>query len=597
MTQLQASLPSTSSASPAEISREIKSLIKELPEIRADAARLDELRRLFTRLEAEGELSFGTATTTQQSLPNRSGSAVAAKWHAFLHKSHKTMVSQLCERVQLGRHSASMRCLWGVIAGSPFTRHHSKSDASTSSCYKQVNTALLQQWLDAMTKQEHFPMNKGTKQMVEGEFFGPYRDVQYYSLGCISALATAAAVHTSSQESGSDTDDGNNNNNNDDGHINAGEKEKLAQRLLELLMMIPVPSSEEELEGNSQYLFPPPTDFVPDDEQEEKHSDSDESDEESDDDDGDDSDDSSDEESGDNNDARPSKRQKVDQQHKFPFQRMRTFRREYQKAWLSVLRLPLPMSSLKQALHYIPENVLNYISQPLRFADFFMQAYSDHENSGVIGILALDGLFLLITEYGLEYPNFYKQLYKLVSAKALYGKHRTRFFSLLTKCLVRNEMLPAHLVAAYVKRSCRCALSGPPSGALFVLALVSNLLRKHPECSCLIQRKEGSEIEDSFLPDEDDPVECRALHSSLWELAVFEKHYYPAVATLAKSIGRQEEDKTPMHHMEDFSGHTYTSLFAQEKKKKKKTALTFKKPDSLFTDDDVFAGCLEMGSR
>jgi hypothetical protein len=47
--------------------------------------------------------------------------------------------------------------------------------------------------------------------------------------------------------------------------------------------------------------------------------------------------------------------------------------------------------------------------------------------------------------------------------------------------------------------------------------------------------------------------------------------------------------------MEDFSGHTYASLFSQEKKKKTKTALTFKKPETLFTGDDIFAGCLEMG--
>ena len=156
-------------------------------------------------------------------------------------------------------------------------------------------------------------------------------------------------------------------------------------------------------------------------------------------------------------------------------------------------------------------------------------------------------------------------------------------------------MLPAHLVAAFIKRLSRCALSGPPSGALFVLALVSNLLRKHPECHCLIQRKDGNEMEDLFIPEEDDPVECRALQSSLWELAVFERHYYPAVATLAKSIGREEEAKAPPHNMDDFAGHTYASLFAQEKKKRTKTALTFNEPTTLFTDDDIFAGCFQSG--
>ena len=89
---------------------------------------------------------------------------------------------------------------------------------------------------------------------------------------------------------------------------------------------------------------------------------------------------------------RPTKRRKVDNRGKLPFQRMRMFRRDYLKAWLAVLRLPLPLSSLKQALHFLPKNVLHYVSHPLRFADFFMQAYSDHD-SGVIGVLALGWCF------------------------------------------------------------------------------------------------------------------------------------------------------------------------------------------------------------
>jgi U3 small nucleolar RNA-associated protein 19 len=566
---------SSSSSSPAEISKQIKSLLKELPEIRADAARLDTLRRLFTQLEADGELSFGTAAPQN---------AVAAKWHKFLHTSHHTMVSQLCERVQLGRH-ASIRCLFGVLAGSPTTQRWQGNNDNAKK-YKLLNVPLLKQWVDAMIRQETL-MDKGMTHMVQAEFLAPYRDVQYYSLGCITALATAAYGKNDNEEE-EEKDDAS------DGHEN---KERLAQKLLELLMMIPVPASQREIDRNSQYLFSPPTDLSPNNagtEEDNSDDDSDgESSEEEEEDSSSDEEDSDDDESDAEASNRPTKRQKTEPQYRFTFQRMRSFRREYLRAWLAVLRLSLPVASLKQALQFLPENVLDYVAHPLRFSDFFMQAYSDHE--GVIGVLALDGLFLLITKYELEYPNFYKQLYKLLSPRVLYTKYRTRFFSLLTKCLTRNEMLPAHLVAAFVKRLCRCALSGPVSSILFVLALVSNLLRKHPECSCLVQRQGSSEMEDLFLPDQDDPVECHALQSSLWELAVLEKHYYPAVATLAKSIGRAEEDKAPLHNiMDDFASHTYSSLFSQEKKKKNKTALTFQEPKSLFTEDDVFAGSLQF---
>lgn len=97
-----------------------------------------------------------------------------------------------------------------------------------------------------------------------------------------------------------------------------------------------------------------------------------------------------------------------------------------------------------------------------------------------------------------------------------------------------------------------------------------------------------------------------ALESSLWELAALEKHYHPAISTLAKSVGTEDDKTTPMYDMEDFMAHTYKSLFEQEKKRlggsnnggsgasggKKRggsrVSLTFVKPEGLFTKDDVF---------
>jgi U3 small nucleolar RNA-associated protein 19 len=166
----------------------------------------------------------------------------------------------------------------------------------------------------------------------------------------------------------------------------------------------------------------------------------------------------------------------------------------------------------------------------------------------------------------------------------------------LTKCLTRNQMLPGHLVAAFSKRLCRCALSAPPSGNLFCLALVSNLLRKHPECACLIHRQSGDEMADAFVATENDPVKTRALQSSLWELAALERHHHPAVVTMAKSIGLDEESQMPLHDMQDFSHHTYKSLFDQERKNRNtKTAVTFKAPKALFTEEDVFSNILQTG--
>mmetsp|Transcript_1232 Transcript_1232/g.1659 ORF Transcript_1232/g.1659 Transcript_1232/m.1659 type:complete len:164 (+) Transcript_1232:1-492(+) len=161
-------------------------------------------------------------------------------------------------------------------------------------------------------------------------------------------------------------------------------------------------------------------------------------------------------------------------------------------------------------------------------------------------------------------------------------------------------MLPAYLVAAFVKRILRSALAAPPPGILFALALCSNLLRRHPECACLIHRSE-TELEDKYNHRTDDPTKSNALESSLWELHALEKHYYPAVQSLAKSIGIEDNKTTPFHNIEEFLLHTYKSLFDQErkreKKRKSKTPLTFQKPKKLFTEDDVFSGMLKLGSN
>lgn len=69
-------------------------------------------------------------------------------------------------------------------------------------------------------------------------------------------------------------------------------------------------------------------------------------------------------------------------------------------------------------------------------------------------------------------------------------------------------MLPAYVVAAFCKKLLRLGLSGPPSGALFVLALVSNLVRKHGEVGCLIHRR-GEEMEDVFVEDAENLIETR----------------------------------------------------------------------------------------
>lgn len=80
-------------------------------------------------------------------------------------------------------------------------------------------------------------------------------------------------------------------------------------------------------------------------------------------------------------------------------------------AWLGLLRLPLPPQLLKQVLVQLHTSVMPALSNPLLLADFLTSCL---DQGGMLGILALNGIFTLVTKHGLEYPAFYARLYALL---------------------------------------------------------------------------------------------------------------------------------------------------------------------------------------
>lgn len=490
----------------------------------------------------------------------------------------------------------------GVIASTPFQDYYNGngdggdaarvgSAKASARVAERINDGLVQKLIQALMDSYgdggDGVVPEPMLELLQTEFSGRYSDVQYFML--ISMKNMANELMKKDNDGGSDESD----------EEMQGIK---GENLLRILMKIHLAHEQEDLtpqnikmDGDtgtgtcSNYLFLPPIVDA-------------ESFEESDDDDNDDedSDDSSDE---DDDKPSPKKRRKMETKlqkgktkTKLPsWQSIRSHRSALQLATLTILKIPtIPNRTLKRILQHLPIHILPHATNPLRFADFCTRAY---EVGGVTSLLALHSLFLLMTQCGLEYPKFYTSLYNLIESKVFYTTYRTRFFKLLVKCLTANQMLPAYIVAAFCKRLCRCAVNAPPSGALFVLALVSNLLRKHPECSCLLHRS-GGEIEDPFDAEEKDPAKSKAIESCLWELNALEKHYHPAVASMATGCG-MEDEKTLYHDLDGFLVHTYKSLFDQERKRgdnkrKSKVALTFHKPQSLFGGDDIFEGIFDF---
>lgn len=74
-----------------------------------------------------------------------------------------------------------------------------------------------------------------------------------------------------------------------------------------------------------------------------------------------------------------------------------------------------------QVLIKLHSDVLPAMTNPLLLSDFLTHAL-DH--GGFEGMLALNGIFRLVTKHGLEYPGFYARLYALITPAAFLHKHR-----------------------------------------------------------------------------------------------------------------------------------------------------------------------------
>jgi hypothetical protein len=72
---------------------------------------------------------------------------------------------------------------------------------------------------------------------------------------------------------------------------------------------------------------------------------------------------------------------------------------------------PPPPALPLQVLIKVHSVVIPNVADPLLLADFLTHSI---DQGGLLGVLALNGLFLLVTQHGLEYPRFYQRLYSLL---------------------------------------------------------------------------------------------------------------------------------------------------------------------------------------
>ncbi|GHJ86489.1 hypothetical protein NliqN6_2891 [Naganishia liquefaciens] len=241
--------------------------------------------------------------------------------------------------------------------------------------------------------------------------------------------------------------------------------------------------------------------------------------------------------------------------------------RLFTDCWLGVLNLPLSVPETRSILLVLHSTIFpNMVkSRVVRMTDWLSTLC---DRGGPLALLSLNGLYILMTGYNLEYPHFYRQLYTLMDREVMHVKYRARFFR-LSETFLASTHLPAAMVASFVKRLARLSLAAPPAAIVMIIPFVYNLLKRHSSCMCMLQRdSDQAESQDPYDEYEKDPMNTHALDSSLWELKALQRHYLSHVATMSKVF--QEVFTKPEFQMEDFLDHGYATLFETEIKRRLK---------------------------
>lgn len=257
------------------------------------------------------------------------------------------------------------------------------------------------------------------------------------------------------------------------------------------------------------------------------------------------------------------------------------YRQAFQKAWLFLLSQNLGDDTMKQVLTVLHARVIPNFTKPQLLMDFIVSCISV---GGTVALLALNAVFELVQRHGLDYPDFFAQVYELLSdGSILASAHRSRFLRMLDLFLTSTH-LPAAIPAAFCKRLARLSLFAPPGAIVAVVPFIYNQLKRHPNCMVLIHRATESGMSlavDPYNFEERDPLKCNALESSLWELGTLSHHYHPNVAAIARIMS--QPFTKPQYVLEHFLSHSYETLYNTEYNRKRK------EPALEFDEVDIFA--------
>ncbi|RHY34728.1 hypothetical protein DYB32_000678 [Aphanomyces invadans] len=277
---------------------------------------------------------------------------------------------------------------------------------------------------------------------------------------------------------------------------------------------------------------------------------------------------------------------------------LREHQRVFSTCWIGLLKHPLPTESYKLVLANLPDKVMPHLADPLLLADFLTDSYNVGGITSLLALNSLfvliqqynfdypaffTKLYALVADEALLRSKYRKRFFKLLAMFL----SSTNLPAYLIAAFAKRYETHRTSQTDIVFRLSRLTLTAEPGAILFIIPCVYNLVLRHKECLQLIHRtttqsvadrgtffyivacrdrsplvvaaekremlkmknqidaaakeisKNTTRVElsggqDPFDNETNDPLECHALKSSLWELFSLKQHYHAGVSTKAK---------------------------------------------------------------
>ncbi|CAI9736204.1 complex 3 homolog [Octopus vulgaris] len=136
--------------------------------------------------------------------------------------------------------------------------------------------------------------------------------------------------------------------------------------------------------------------------------------------------------------------------------------------------------------------------------------------------------------------HFYKYFYhRIISLNA---GESSEYMLLLLNTLEetifkRKRQITKHRVLAFMKRLSTIALQTLPEASIALLGVVRSLIHSFPYTDVMFENEQSGSGQ--FMPEVNDPEYSHAHNSSLWELAILQKHVCPDVVKFTNYVAHQ----------------------------------------------------------